>query len=381
VVVDVTVGVAGAHLASLPGAARCEVLPRAVPGLVRVAVVWRGARGTEPSETRNFPRLEPVFVALANVGVQVEPILYCDEDCLLVRDRLVRCDGVLVWVDPISDAGRRNVLDALQREVAEAGVWVSAHPDVIEAMGTKDVLFHTRTLSWGTDTDLYRSWDEFRARFPARLHAGRPRVLKQNRGNGGLGVWKVTPLAPADAPPTRATVMVRVQHAAPRDESSEVLSLDAFERRCEPYFVGDGTLVDQPFIAGVVHGMVRAYQVQGAVVGYARQQPDPVASRAADAADRILGMPSPKAMFRADEPAFSSLRRRLETEWIPHLCDLVGLEVSELPLLWDADFLTGPPADTVEPSYLLCEINVSSVLPFPPDAPAALADAVNRRRR
>ena len=164
-------------------------------------------------------------------------------------------------------------------------------------------------------------------------------------------------------------------------KSSELLPLDAFERGCEPYFVGDGTLVGRPFIAGVVHGMVRAYRAQGAVVGYARQQPDPAANTAADAADRILGMPSAKTMFRADESAFSSLRRRLGTEWIPDLCDLVGLEVSQLPLLWDADFLTGPPADTVEPSYLLCEINVSSVLPFPPDAPAALADAVNRQRR
>ena len=92
-------------------------------------------------------------------------------------------------------------------------------------------------------------------------------------------------------------------------------------------------------------------------------------------------MPSAKRMYGADEPGFSKLRRRLQTEWIPGLCDLVGLNVSQLPLLWDADLLSGSPADTAEPAYVLCEINVSSVLPFPPDAPAALADAVNRRRR
>jgi hypothetical protein len=335
----------------------------------------------QPSETRNFTRLAPVFAALANVGVETEPILYNDEDRLLERDRLVACDGVLVWVDPISDAGRRDVLDELLREVAAAGVWVSAHPDVIEAMGTKEVLYRTRALSWGSDTDLYRSSDEFRARFPVRLQAGRPRVLKQNRGNGVLGVWKVTPLTPADAPPTQATAMVRVQHAAPRDDSTEVLSLDAFQRRCEQYFSGGSALIDQPFIADVVHGMIRTYLVQNSVVGYARQQPGPTAATADDASDRILGMPSAKTMLRADEPAFSSLRRRLETEWIPDLCDLVGLSVSQLPMLWDADFLTRPPIDTAEASYVLCEINVSSVLPFPPDAPAALAAAVTRRRR
>ena len=133
------------------------------------------ARGAQPSETRNFTRLGPVFAALATVGVQAEPVLYCDEDRSLVRERLLGCDGVLVWVDPISDTGRRDVLDGLLREVAAGGSWVSAHPDVIEAMGTKEVLYRTRTLSWGTDTDRYRSWEEFRARFPVRLRAGRPR--------------------------------------------------------------------------------------------------------------------------------------------------------------------------------------------------------------
>ena len=54
-------------------------------------------------------------------------------------------------------------------------------------------------------------------------------------------------------------------------------------RRCEQYFVGDGTLVDQPFIDGVVNGMVRAYLVGKTVVGYARQQPDPSAGASSDA--------------------------------------------------------------------------------------------------
>ena len=241
-------------------------------------------------------------------------MLYCDEDRQIVRARLLACDGALVWVDPIDAGGTREVLDGLLRDVAARGVWVSAHPDVIEAMGTKEVLYRTRALSWGTDTELYRSSDELRARFPIQLDAGLPRVLKQRRGNGGLGVWKVTPVAAGQAAATR---MVRVQHAAPRDDSTELLSLDSFMRRCEQYFVGDGTLVDQPFIAGVVNGMVRAYLVAKTVVGYARQQPDPSVRASSDATDRILGMPSGKTMHGADEPSFSSLRRQLETDGSP----------------------------------------------------------------
>ena len=102
-------------------------------------------------------------------------------------------DGVLVWVDPLSSGKDRSRLDPLLRNIAARGVWVSTHPDVILKMGVKEVLYRTRALGWSTDTDLYRSAEDFDARFPTRLAAGGPRVLKQNRGNGGQGVWKVEP--------------------------------------------------------------------------------------------------------------------------------------------------------------------------------------------
>ena len=36
-----------------------------------------------------------------------------------------------------------------------------------------------------------------------------------------------------------------------------------------------------------------------------------------------------------------------------------------LPVLWDADFLYGPRTASGDDTYVLCEINVSSVIPFP----------------
>jgi hypothetical protein len=49
---------------------------------------------------------------------------------------------------------------------------VSAHPDVILKMGTKAVLYRTRTMSWGCDTALYRTVEAMRIELPARLAAG-----------------------------------------------------------------------------------------------------------------------------------------------------------------------------------------------------------------
>jgi hypothetical protein len=83
-------------------------------------------------------------------------------------------------------------------------------------------------------------------------------------------------------------------------------------------------------------------------------------------------------MYPADEPQFQSLRERLETDWLPRMQHLVDVGDDELPVLWDADFLYGPPSDDGD-NYMLCEINVSSVIPFPDAAPANVANAVIRR--
>src|SRR5690349_11066899 len=75
----------------------------------------------------------------------------------LSEPQLATLDGVLVWVNPIHEGRNRVILDELLREIAARGVWVSAHPDVILKMGTKEVLYRTRTMSWGCDTALYRT--------------------------------------------------------------------------------------------------------------------------------------------------------------------------------------------------------------------------------
>jgi hypothetical protein len=348
-----------------------------------VAVVWRGAPHERPAETRNYTRLQPIFTALNDAGIAVVPILYCDQIRDAVRDQLLRVDGVLVWVDPIGGDEDRTQLDGLLREVASLGVWVSAHPDTIDKMGTKEVLHRTKDLGWGTDTRLYANPSEFRAHFPECLAAAHPRVLKQNRGNGGIGVWKVALVDDTSRHTTTtptAETMVRVQHAAPRDNVTEDLALGVFIERCNRYFERGGKLIDQPFVTRLADGMIRAYLVVGDVVGYARQQPAvPATATNAVPPDNVLGMPSGKTMYNADEPTFDALRTRLEHEWVPGLRTMVGLEETELPLIWDADFLHGAPADSRANAYVLCEINASSVLPFPGEAPLALALAVQQR--
>src|SRR6185312_3533825 len=106
----------------------------------------RGDEAARRSATPETSRFQTVFAALAEVGVDAEPVVYEDDVLDAVRAQLGTLDGVLVWVNPIHEGRNRTHLDSLLREVAARGVWVSAHPDVILKMGTKEVLHCTRAM-------------------------------------------------------------------------------------------------------------------------------------------------------------------------------------------------------------------------------------------
>ena len=200
------------------------------------------------------------------------PVPFADDATDEVREQLLTCDGVLVWVNPIQDGTNRAVVDAILREVSAAGVWVSAHPDVILKLGTKEVLFQTRDLGWGSDTELYRTLEDFEGRFPDRLADHRRLVLKQGRGNGGDGVWKVE-LVEQNEAPVGPNTTIRVQEAQSRDGSSELMSLGTFSARCQRYFSWSGCLVDQEYQERLADGMIRCYFSRDKVVGFCHQWP------------------------------------------------------------------------------------------------------------
>ncbi len=83
--------------------------------------------------------------------------------------------------------------------------------------------------------------------------------------------------------------------------------------------------------------------------------------------------PPPRYYFGPDKPEFQALKSRLETGWIEEMQRLCGVDSDSLPALWDADFLLGPKSASGEDTYVLCEINISAVSPFPEEAAAPLA--------
>jgi hypothetical protein len=344
----------------------------------RIGILWRGDRSAEVQPMAPDCRLHRVFQSLAECHVSAEPVVYSDDASVEVREQLLQLGGVLVWVNPIDGGRDRADLDCLLREVSHHGVWVSAHPNVILKMGTKEVLYRTQQIGWGSDVYLYESLNEFRNQLPARLMTGQVRVLKQNRGNGGDGVWKVQlVVATADELP-HAKTGLRVRHAL-RGCVEEEMSLGDFVQRCEVYFVGAGKMIDQPYQMRLAEGMIRCYLVQDRVVGFGHQATNALFPAPPGAPATTAPQPGPRLYHSPDKPEFQELKRKLEQDWVPAMRRALDIDPRDLPVIWDADFLLGPKDENGEDTYVLCEINVSSVFPFPDDALGPFASAVSKQ--
>jgi ATP phosphoribosyltransferase regulatory subunit HisZ len=100
-----------------------------------VALLYPGDRAARDRADPAASRFSALFEALAAAGVSAEPAVYHDDFADEVAAQLRRVQAVLVWSNPIEDGRRRDRLDALLREVAKAGVLVSAHPKAIQRLG------------------------------------------------------------------------------------------------------------------------------------------------------------------------------------------------------------------------------------------------------
>lgn len=328
----------------------------------RVALLFPGDRAARDRADPAASRFAALFAALAAAGVEAEPAVYHDDFADEVTAQLLGMRVVLVWCNPIEDGRRRDRLDGLLREVARTGVIVSAHPDAILRLGTKDVLFETRELPFGSDVHRIDSLAQLASELPQRLRHG-ARVLKQHRGHSGIGVWRVEQSGDG---------WLTVQHAQ-RGSPPQRMDLAALKATLAPYFEpqAGGHMIDQAWQPRLPEGMVRAYLVEDRVAGFGVQ--------AVNALHPAAPLPGPRLYHGADLPEFQALRQQLESSWITLLRERLGLARERLPLLWDCDFMLGEAAADGTQRFVLCEINVSSVSPFPPSSVAPLVEAVRRR--
>ena len=340
---------------------------------IRVAIVWRHGGELRDVSAASCATIAQLTASLHAHGMTVVTVAYREEDAALVRQALADADGVLVCVNPLQDGRDRRGLDNLLREVADRGSWVSAHPDVCDTIGTKEVVFRARIARWDADTHIYRTPEDVRRYLPSRLAHHAARVLKQNRGNNGIGVWKVESVHD-DSP--LATSLIRVEQAHAPGAVEEIPLADLVDRLRGEFRLGP--IIDQEYQRVSADGLVRAYFVGDGLVGFCRQQPRGLLQSPPADTPALSGPPA-FLMEHPDAAGYDELRDGLESAWLPEFQSIVQLDASRLPAIWDADFLYGEDGPDAERRFVLCEINANAVWPFPEWACATIAQTVSDR--
>ena len=308
--------------------------------------------------------------ALSENGFHVESVLYHDSMLAQLKTELPKYGALLVWVNPNQQGNDRRPLDSLLLDVADKGVFVSTHPEIISKIGTKKVLYSTKDMDWGSDVELYADVEDFKKRFMPSLDRTSIRVLKQYRGQSGDGIFKVQLADNGDR--------VRYIHAT-SPTGGRTLSMDDFHEAFSRFFENGGILINQQWLHEIINGMVRCYITGNKVSGFGYQESVALCPQSADADSPIRPI-SRRFYFSEHCGLFQDLRGVMESKWIPQLQEIHSISDGAMPLLWDADFFIN---DVNHPSpaqkYTLCEINVSCVSPFPPSCIQHIVDALKAK--
>ena len=298
---------------------RCNMIGRPF----RVALMWSGDREARRSAVANSTRLAGIFAALNAVGIQAEPAVYADEMADEVREQILAARrrarlgrSNRQWQEPqrprcavARGVGARRLGQHASRRDSEDGREGGAASHEASRLGHR----------YPTVSRPPQPYEEF----PPRLQSAGPRVLKQNRGNGGQGVWKVElPMPPASdsAHRSRAACATRqrARGAAARRLPATLRGL----LRCR------GLHHRSAVSAAAAGGHDPLLHGGDKVVGFGHQLIKALIPPPAAGPDSPEAQPGPRIMHPADAPAFQALRAKMEAEWTPQMMQVLDIDAA-----------------------------------------------------
>merc|ERR1712038_288949 len=138
-------------------------------------------------------RFDSIGIAngLKNAGLAVQILFYNVDEHDRFFEVVPNFDAIVMRINPgqiTANGGDQQKFDAAMTKVAEQiPVWPT--PANMELMGAKDALTKIRDMDFGLEDTLgYYSPAEIKEGFPKAI-AFQKRVVKQNRGSAGEGIW------------------------------------------------------------------------------------------------------------------------------------------------------------------------------------------------
>ena len=155
-----------------------------------------GAKNGGSDKGPNGHRIDSIPIAngVIKAGGSCDIIKYFDTKHAEFAKSIKGYDALIVRINPgqLSQGtlpGTQERFDTLMNDFISKGNIVWSSPDVQTKMGAKDALVKIANLGCGlVDTLAYYSEEELYAGFK-KTCAFQPRVIKQNRGSAGEGIW------------------------------------------------------------------------------------------------------------------------------------------------------------------------------------------------
>lgn len=294
----------------------------------------------------------PMVEALQQRGQQAEVIFFENDK----RDEIFAYakQHAVAYVSRINPGNLVHEAEYFEmlRELCAEGIIGMPHPDAMIGYGAKDALVKLRHTSLvPEDTYAYYTIEQFKSSFPNSLANGE-RVLKQNRGSTGEGIWRVQLVDTLEVGVTEVPLNAKIKCTEAKDNHVEYHELDAFMTFCEQYIVGaNGMLVDMPFLPRIKEGEIRLFMLRDKPINVVHKKP-------AENADAFSATLFSGAQYRYDRPDEWDT---LVQGFLNQLDEVIALLGGyDLPLIWTADFIL----DTDEQgqdTYILGEMNCSCV--------------------
>lgn len=294
----------------------------------------------------------PMIMALREKGWNADVVFYSgakSED--LLQQIPKKFDAYISRINPGHIPGGEGEYFKFLDKLCEKGMVGLPTSAAMFAFGAKDALVKIRDLEMvPSDTYVYYEMEDFKKSFPPVLSTG-IRVLKQNRGSTGSGIWLVeviderkfelgTPI-PGDA---------KVKCTEALDNHVEEHTLDEFMAYCDQYLDGEaGMLVDMPFLPRIVEGEIRILFVGKDPIFVVHKKP----AEGGFSATLFSG-----AQYTYDDPSKWQGLVDMFLGELPEIKKLLGGH--DTPLLWTADFMLDTAPDGSD-KHILGEINCSCV--------------------
>ena len=188
-----------------------------------VALLYPGDRAMRDRADPAESRFAALFEAFAAAGIAPSPAVYHDDFADEVAAQLRDVDARAGLVQP--DRGRppaRPARRVAARGRRRAASFVSAHPDAILQLGTKDVLVETRDLPFGSDVHRIDSLEQLEAELP-RAPARAARACSSSTAATAASASGVSSCAERDADRRRCACATRSAAARKRRSTSPAL--------------------------------------------------------------------------------------------------------------------------------------------------------------